>query len=132
MITNGMIQVGHFGDELIWLKAILHVKMVYHQEIYDLPHRFNFVIHFMIIINICGRHLLRKKTSRDNSKCSRAYCSSSSLTFVLEILRLKLLRLLDLAITAHKYFPIANEEQDLEIDRKLIRNFIIDYQKDTN
>lgn len=41
-------------------------------------------------------------------------------------------QLLDLAIVAHKYFPIANEEEDLEIDRKLIKKFIIDYEKDLN
>ena len=38
-------------------------------------------------------------------------------------------RLLDFAMAAYKYFPIVNEEEDLDIDRRLISNFITVYQK---
>ena len=33
-------------------------------------------------------------------------------------------RLLDFAIAAYRYFPIANEAEDLDIDQRLIKNFI--------
>ena len=38
-------------------------------------------------------------------------------------------RLLDFAMAAYKYFPIVNEAEDLDIDRRLISNFITVYQK---
>ena len=40
-------------------------------------------------------------------------------------------RLLDFAMAAYKYFPIVNEAEDLEIDRRLISNFIKVYQKNS-
>ena len=39
-------------------------------------------------------------------------------------------RLLDFAIAAYRYFPIANEAEDLDIDQRLIKNFITIYKKD--
>jgi len=41
-------------------------------------------------------------------------------------------QLLDFAIAAYKYFPIPNETEDLDIDRRLISNFITIYQKDND
>jgi len=41
-------------------------------------------------------------------------------------------QLLDFAIAAYKYFPIPNENEDLDIDRRLISNFITIYQKDNH
>ena len=40
--------------------------------------------------------------------------------------------MLDFAIAAYKYFPIPNENEDLDIDRRLISNFITIYQKDND
>jgi len=40
-------------------------------------------------------------------------------------------QLLDFAMAAYKYFPIVNEAEDLEIDRRLISNFIKVYQKNS-